>query len=313
MGKSIRLRVLFFILGFLVHLNVFQAQELEARVQVIADQMPVELNRRIFQQLEQDISNFLNNYHWSNDNYEYYERIICSFILNLEAYRGNNIYSGTLNVQGLRPVYNSTYLVPLLNIIDREISFQYLENQNITFNESSNQGTGSPLQANLVSILAFYAYMILGLDYSSFALKDGYKYFQKAFSIVNSAPENSMISGWTPYQSRRNRYWIADIFVNPIYNNIYDSYYKFYREGIDNLYKRDKTIPKKILESLDVLVETASQNQRNLSIYPIFIQGKYDILLEIFKNASKQEKTELLVFIEKIDPSNALSYSRALQ
>lgn len=307
------MRLFLGILLFLWSANIFYAQELEARVQVIADQMPVELNRRIFQQLEQDISTFLNTRRWGSDNYEYYERIVCSFVLNLESYRGNNVYSGTLNVQGLRPVYNSTYLVSLLNIMDREISFQYLENQNLSFNEATAQGGGLPLQANLVSILAFYAYLILGLDYSSFSLKEGYKYFQKAFNIVNSAPENSGISGWTPYQSRRNRYWIADIFINPIYNKIYDSYYKFYREGVDNLYKKSKDIVQKVLESLDILVETASQNQRNLSLYPIFIQGKYDILVESFKNASKEEKAEFLRLIEKIDPSNSLSYSRALQ
>lgn len=289
------------------------AQELEARVQVIADQMPVELNRRIFRQLEQDINTFLNNHRWTNDNYEYYERIVCSFVLNLESYRGDNIYSGTLNVQGLRPVYNSTYLASLLNIMDREITFQYVENQNLAFNESTSQGIGTPLQANLVSILAFYAYFILGIDYSSFALKDGYNFFQKAFNIVNIAPEHNMISGWTPYQSRRNRYWLVDIFVNPIYNQIYDSYYKFYREGVDNLYKKDKEIPQKILESLDILIQTASQNQRNLSLFPVFIQGKYDILLECFKNASTEEKANLYRFIEKLDPSNALSYSRALR
>lgn len=289
------------------------AQELEARVQVIADQMPVELNRRIFRQLEQDLSSFLNNRRWTSDHYEYYERVVCSFVLNLQSYRGDNTYTGTLNVQALRPVYHSTYLASLLNIMDREISFQYVENQNLAFNESSAQATGTPLQANLVAILAFYAYLILGIDYSSFALKDGYKYFQKAFSVLNAAPEHSLINGWTPYQSRRNRYWLIDIFVNPIYNKIYDCYYKFYREGVDNLYKQDKEIPARILESLDILVQTVSQNQRNLSLYPMFIQGKYDILLECFQHASASEKSELLRLIEKLDPSNAFSYRRALQ
>lgn len=290
------------------------AQELNVHVRVIADQMPVQLNRKIFQQLEVDLASFLNTRRWTSDVYAQHEKIECTFALNLERYEGDNTYRASLTIQALRPVFNSLYLVSLLNLVDRDIVFRYRENQNIAFNDNHLQGVGvSALESNLASLFAFYAYTILGIHYSSFSLKSGYPYFQKAFGVVSNAPEGNGISGWAPYQSRRNRYWIADIFVNSLFNRIYDVYYTFYRLAMDNLYKKDKNVHKHIIDCLDILYELANQAQTNLSLFPIFIQGKREVLINVFRSASPKNKKDMLYFIEKIDPSHFIEYERALQ
>lgn len=290
-----------------------RGQELNARVQVIYDKMPVSVNYRIFQDLQNQLSAFLNTRKWGNDLFQQYEKVQCTFILDLLRYEGDNIYIAQLTLQSKRPVYNATYEVNVLDIIDKEVAFRYDPNQSVYFNDARVQGNGDPYSSNLSALFAFYAYFILGLDYSTFSMKDGYAFFQKAYNIVNNAPEAQGIAGWSGFKSRRNRYWMIDMFVNPMYNKVYEAYYQFYRGGMDNLYKKDKKFYKTILESLEMLVDIMTANPQNLLLYTIFIQGKMQIMIDLFRSASKQDKEDFLALIKKIDRSNYLEYERALR
>ena len=167
--------------------------------------------------------------------------------LTIQSVDENNICKASLAIQAARPVYNSSYQTALINYQDADVTFKYVQFQQLEFNENRVQGTDA-LTANLPAIFAYYVYMILGFDYDSFAPKGGDAYFGKAQNIVNNAPEAKEISGWKSFDGVRNRYWLAENLMNTRYNNIHDIIYNYYRQGLDNMYQDDETARSNILE-----------------------------------------------------------------
>ncbi|MBO9660209.1 MAG: DUF4835 family protein, partial [Chitinophagaceae bacterium] len=160
------------------------AQEIQARLTVVATRVSTSVDKKIFQTLQTTLTNFLNNRKWTKDAFQANEKIQCNFLLNIEQEMGNNMYKASLTVQAARPVFNSSYDSPLINYIDDNVVFRYVEFQPVEFNENRVQGS-DPSVANLPAVLAYYVNIILGLDYGSFALRGGDTYFQKAWNIVN--------------------------------------------------------------------------------------------------------------------------------
>ena len=193
----------------LLCLQQASAQELQARVSVIAARVNSTVDRKIFTTLQNQITTLLNSRKWTNDVFRETEKIECSFILNIENVPEPNVYKATLTVQAARPVYNSTYQAALVNYIDPEVTFRYVEFQPVEFNENRVQGTDASI-ANLTAVFAYYAYTILGLDYDSFSPKGGEQYYRKAQQIVTNAPEGKNISGWRLFDGVRNRYWLNE-------------------------------------------------------------------------------------------------------
>ena len=173
------------------------------------------------------------------------------FLLNIEKSIGQIFSRRRLTVQAARPVYNSGYQSALINHQDDAISFKYVEFQPIEFNDNRVQGT-DPMVANLTAIFAYYAYMIIALDYDSFALRGGDPYFQKAQNIVNNAPENRDINGWRAFDGQRNRYWLMENFTNNRYNLIHDAIYSYYRLGLDHMYENEEEARTAVLNSLAI-------------------------------------------------------------
>jgi Domain of unknown function (DUF4835) len=204
MHKRMLIVVAFIAAGLLA-----QGQEIQARVTVMAAKVSTQIDKKVFQTLQNALTNFLNNRRWTNDPFQPGEKIQCNFLLNIEQDLGNNVFKGKLTVQAARPIYNTTYDSPIMNFLDGDIAFRYVEFQPIEFNENRIQGN-DPLAANITAVLAFYVNMILGLDYDSFSLRGGDTYFQKAWNIVNNAPENKDIYGWKSFETLRNRYWLAE-------------------------------------------------------------------------------------------------------
>ncbi|MBS1763244.1 MAG: DUF4835 family protein, partial [Bacteroidetes bacterium] len=208
------------------------AQELNARVSVVSSRVGTYVSPSTFTTLQTALNNFLNNRKWTTDNFGVNEKIDCNFSLNLEPTDEQNVYKATLMIQAARPIYNTSFLSPLVNYRDENIIFKYVEFQQLDFNENRVSGT-EPLQSNLTAIFAYYAYMILGFDYDSYSLKGGIPYFQKAQNIVNNAPDGRGISGWKPFDNIRNRYWLVENMLNSRYNVFHDIYYGYYRMGLD--------------------------------------------------------------------------------
>jgi len=211
------------------------SQELQATVTVISDRIRT-TDPRVFQTLQGAMAEFLNTRKWTDDHFAPGEKIVCNFVLNLKSEVNSDIYSGSLTVQSIRPVYNSGYTTNMLNYMDNNVAFKYVQFQPLDFSNSRVSGD-DPDVSNLSAILAYYAYIIIGLDYDSFSPRGGQPYFLKAQNIVNNAPEDSKnINGWKPFESNLNRYWLVDNLLNSRLGRFNDVLYQYNRVGLDKMY-----------------------------------------------------------------------------
>lgn len=287
------------------------AQELNARVTVVHNRVSNNVNRSTFTTLQTALNNLLNTRKWTTDNYGPNEKIDCNFQLNLESTNEPNVYKALLNIQAARPVYNTSYLSPIINFQDENILFKYVEFQQLEFNE--NRVTGSDaLASNLTAIFAYYAYVILAFDYNSFSLKGGVPYFQKAQNVINNAPDGRGISGWKPFEGIRNRYWLVENMLNSRYNVMHDIYYNYYRLGMDKMYEDEKAARAEMMNVLNQLNSFNTENP-NTMINQFFFQGKSSEWVNIFKNALPQDKVKARELLVKLDLTNANKYSEGLK
>jgi hypothetical protein len=303
-----RLIFSFFILLISLELH---AQELNAKVNVVYAQIGTSVDRKVFQTLQTSLVNFLNKRKWTSDVFEVNERIECSFLLNLQSVVEPNVYKGSLTIQAARPIHGTNYLSPLINFIDNEITFRYVEFQPIEFNENRVSGS-EPLTANLAAIFAYYANVILGMDYDSFSPRGGDSYFQKASLIANTSPEGRNIAGWKPFDGQRNRYWLSENLQNSRYALLHDAIYTYYRQGMDNMIPREQDAREQVLNALSML-NTISAETPNLMFMPFFFQGKTDEIIRIFKKGNSQEKARIIDLCSRIDISNASRYREELK
>lgn len=305
------------ILFFLVLMGVLlpgagaNAQELQANVAVVANRLPSTVDHKQFQTLQTALYNFINGRQWSNETFKTEEKIVCNFLINISAAGDNNTYSATLTVQAGRPIYNTSYQSPLINFQDESFTFRYVEYQNLDFNDNRVAGS-EPYAANLTAEIAYYAYMILGLDFDTFALRGGDPYFQKAMNIVNNAPEGSNITGWKPFDGIFNRYWLIENLTNSKYNLVHDAYYNYYRMGLDQLYDKETDGRGAILNALNMLNTVNAENPR-LMVMQFFFQGKSNELGHIFQKSPADEKARALDLLTKLDVSNINKYKQDLQ
>ena len=286
------------------------AQEFESRVTVNSSRVSSQVDKKVFQTLQTGLQNFLNNRKWTSETYQPNERIVCSFLLNIEKAIGTNVFQATLTVQAARPVYNSAYQSALINHMDEAISFKYVEFQPIEFNENRVQGT-DPIVANLTAVFAYYAYIILALDHNSFALRGGDPYFQKAQNIVNNAPENRDIVGWRPFDGLRNRYWLIENFTNNRYNLIHDALYNYYRLGLDQMFDHEADARMAIMNAL-IAFNSINNEFPNIMFIQFFFQGKGSEIANIFKRGTPDEKSRALEILSKVDVSNLNQYKQDL-
>ena len=299
--------ILFLILSF----HPGGAQELRARVSVLSNRVGTNVDKKVFQTFQTALNNFINNRKWTTDNFTPQEKIDCSFLLNLESTGDVNVYKASLTVQSARPVYNSSYLSPVVNYQDDNITFKYLEFQPLEFNENRVSGSDA-LASNLTAVIAYYIDIIIGLDYDSFSPRGGDIYFQKAQNIVNNSPEARGISGWKPFDGTRNRYWLAENLLNSRYTIMHDVYYNYYRQGMDKLYENEAAARSQLLNVLNML-NTFNTDNPNTMILQFFFQGKTQELIKIFSKASPPDKARALEFLKKLDITNLSKYSEGLK
>lgn len=298
-----------FLLIFCLTTLVFFArgQEIQARLTVITSKVSTQVDKKVFQTLQTALTNFLNNRKWTNDVFQTTEKIQCNFLLTIEQDLGNNVYKGKLTVQAARPIYNTSYDSPIMNFLDDNITFRYVEFQPIEFNENRVQGN-DPLAANITAVLAFYVNMILGLDYDSFALRGGDLYFQKAWNIVNNAPESgSQIGGWKSFESLRNRYWLAENFNNNRFALLHDAIYAYYRSGMDIFFENEDAGRTAILNALNFLNSINAENPNSMFIQ-FFFQGKSNELVKVFSKGTPDIKERAKELLTRLDITNTSAY-----
>lgn len=290
---------------------IVQAQELKATITVVSNQVGNSVNPGVFKTLQTALNNFLNNRKWTSDNFLPNEKIDCNFLLNLESAGETNVYNASLTIQAARPVYNSSYLSPIINFRDENVTFKYVEFQQIEFNE--NRVSGSDAQvSNLTAVLAYYINMILAFDYDSFSPRGGDLYFQKAQNIVNNAPDGRGISGWKAFDGVRNRYWLVENMLNSRYTIMHDVYYNYYRLGMDKFYEDENMARAEVMNVLNLLTNFNTENP-NKMITQFFFQGKATELVKIFSKAPQQDKARASDLLQRMDITNANKYKDELK
>ncbi len=287
------------------------AQELQARVSVIAQQVGTSVNPKIFTTLQTQLNDLINNRRWTKLTFQPQEKIQCSFLLNITSIVEDNVYKATLTVQAARPVYNASYQSALMNYQDADLTFKYIEYQPVEFNENRVQGT-DPLSGNLTATIAFYIYTILGLDFDSFSPKGGQAFFQSAQNIVTNAPDSRNISGWKSFDGSRNRYWLSSNLNDVKYNIIHDIFYTYYRSGLDYLYSDEITARGNFLDALTKL-QTFSKENPGTMIPSFFIQNRSDEMVGIFAKADPLTKAKALQLLLQLDIGNSDKYNAALK
>lgn len=292
-------------------LIVADAQELQAKVTVMAQRVATTVDKKIFTTLQTQLTNFMNARQWGKDKFQQTEKIECNFLINIENTVETNVYKASLTVQAARPVYNASYQTALINFQDADFTFKYIEYQPIEFNDNRVQGTDAQA-ANITATLAYYAYLILGLDYDSFSPKGGEAFFQKAQNVVNNAPESRNISGWKAFDGLRNRYWLAENLMNSKYNVLHDVFYTYYREGLDLMSEKPDDARKNIIKALAQLQEINKENP-NTMIIQTFMQGKSLELIGVFKKAQPQDKQKALEILSLLDVANVSKYKDGLK
>jgi hypothetical protein len=299
-------------LFFLLLLFSFVADsQLRARVSVVSNRVGNNVDQKTFQTLQTALNNFVNNTKWSSDNFDPNEKIDCSFLLNLESFGDPNVYKASLTILSGRPVFNSTYVSPMINYQDNDIIFKYVEFQQLEFNDARVSGTDA-LVSNLTAVFAYWIDIILGFDYDSFSPRGGNIYFQKAQNIVNNAPEGRNISGWKPFDGTRNRYWLAENLMNSKYTIFHDAIYNYYRLGMDKLYDQEANARAQILNVLNML-NTFNTENPNTMILQFFFQAKTQELIQIFTKASPADKSKALDLLKHLDVSSATKYEEQLK
>lgn len=291
--------------------KISAAQELKANITVVSNQVGNNVNQNTFRTLQTALNTFMNTRKWTSDTYQQNERIECNFLLNLQSTGDLNVYNASITIQAARPVFNSTYLSPIINFKDDNVTFKYVEFQQLEFNENRVSGSDA-LVSNLTAIMAYYANMVLAFDYASFSLRGGDTYFQKAQNIVNNAPDGRNISGWKAFDGTRNRYWLVENMLNSRYTIMHDVYYNYYRLGMDKLYEDENTARVEVLNVLNLLNNFANDNP-NKMISQFFFQGKSTELIKIFSKAPYQDKIRASEILQKLDITNASRYKDELK
>ena len=278
------------------------SQELRCNIQIVSQQIQG-TNKQVFRTMQTAINEFMNSRRWTDHVYSYDERIECTFLFNITEQISADEFRGSLQVQASRPVYNSSYNTVLLNFKDDDVQFKYVEYQSIDFNE-----TVTP--TNLTGLLAFYANLILGLDYDTFAMDGGTPYFSRAEAIVNKM-QNSNVPGWKAYESRDNRYWLVENILNNAYSPVRECLYRYHRLGLDRMSDHLTESRAEIAESMRLL-QKAYRAKPGAFILKIFFDAKADELVHIFSESFSDEKKRVFNILNEIDPANIKKYNKII-
>ncbi len=298
-----------FMIGCAVHL--LDAQELAASITIQSNKVDNQVDPKIFPQLQIQLKDFINQRKWSNDAYSNEEKIDCSFYITIESEAGPGVYDAKLSIVSNRPIHNASYSSSVLNMQDANFTFKYQLSQPIEFNENRIQGA-DPLASNLTATIAYYIYIILGLDYDSFAPKAGMPYFNKALNIVYNAPEGSGISGWKSYDGQRNRYILIDNLTKSGNDKVHDVIYSYYREGLDQMTEKPVLAKSNILNAL-INLQEMNEGAVSGMLIPILMQAKFSEIVGIFNNSDKATRKQLLTTLSSLDIANINKYKEKLE
>ena len=268
-----------------------RAQELNAQVIVNSD-LVNQTNQQIFKTLERSLNEFLNTQVWTNKELLNQEKITCSFVLNLSNYN-NDQFEATLQVQSQRPIFDTNYDTPIFNFLDRDIVFSYQEFQPLFFNQSS-------FESNLVSLLSFYVYVIIGLDADTFVENGGSTYYEQALQVVNLAQVTSR-KGWKASDGTRNRFWLIDNLRANTFREYRQALYTYHRSGLDQMTSVPFEGKEAVMKAIQQL-EPLFLRRPNAFLLQIFFDAKVEEIVNLFKEGPKIDFKATETVLKKIAP-----------
>ena len=284
------MRSILFILVFVVSLTTLSAQELNCTVTVNSDQVG-QTNQQIFKTLERSLNDFVNKSKWTNRVYKDNERVNAQMFITITEYESNR-FKGNIQIQSSRPVFNTSYETPIFNYKDNQFNFEYIEFQPLIFNENI-------YESNLVSVIAYYVYVILGLDADTFTLEGGTDSFRKAQNIVTQAQSSNSL-GWSQ-SSDRSRFEMVDNLMSNTYREYRVAMYNYHRKGIDILADNNST-GKQVIAGTLKLFETMIKRRPNAFLISTFFDAKSDEIQNIFSDGPKVDVVRLKETLNRIAP-----------
>jgi len=277
------------------------AQEVICNVRVIPkNEIPIS-DRQNLQTLQKSVREFINNRKWTNEVFNEDERIEFNLSFNILEKVSTDRYKGSLQIQYSRPIYKSSYFSPILNYLDGEIEFDYIETQPLEYNENTHD-------SNLSAILSFYTYIIIGLDYSTFSQNGGNFYIQKAKKIVENA-QSAPEKGWKAFESNKNRYWLAEELLDAKYSVFHGVLYNYHRLALDIMHDDNQKGRGYVTESIESMRKIKQLNPTAF-ILQLFFNAKADEISNIYSNAFQDEKNRIYKILTELDPSNLNKYSK---
>lgn len=298
-----QIRKIFTILVLMAFFGLVNAQELSCLVSINSSQIPG-TNKEIFNTLRDAITDFMNNTAWTNNVFEVNERIECNMMINIKEEITTGEYKASINVQSRRPVYGTSYNSVMLNYFDDDVRFKYTEFDPLEFSETTHLN-------NLTSILAFYAYIIIGLDYDSFSLYGGTPYFQKADKIAYNAQSASEI-GWraSDGDGKSNKYRLITNIMDEGFSPLREFIYTYHRQGLDvmdNSIEKGRMVIKQAIIDLKKLYD--DKPDPYMHFFQVEMQAKADEIVQTFSQAQQQDKQRIYNIMTSIDPANISKYA----
>ena len=291
------MKQLLFIFLLLFSISGF-SQDLNAKVQILSPQIQNN-NKRALDVLEQAITEFFNNRKWSDAQLQPAERIDCSIVITVKEWDGSSNFKAEAQIISTRPIFGSNYNSTVLSTNDKFFDFNYSEGQVLDYSDQN-------FINNLSSLLAFYAYTIIGMDADTFSKLGGTNYFNKAQTVLNNA-QNTSFSGWKAFENTRNRYWLIENLNNKSYIPLRDILYTYHRQGLDLMSDNPNKGRKNIADALPALGSLDKQNQSAM-FNQVFFLAKADEIINIFSKSDPLERTKIYNILVDINPSNISKY-----
>lgn len=285
------IRKYLFLLALLAASFCAKAQELNCQVTVNADQ--VSGSKQVFETLQQAINDYLNTTVFTNAQFATNEKIECRFFLTVKEYDGD-VMKGDIQVQSLRPVYNSTYTTSLINFKDTKVEFSYRENEPLVFSTNN-------MESQLTAILNFYAYLILAVDFDSFAPRGGEPYFERLTQIVQMA-QSSGETGWKAFEDTKNRSAVLDCYTQPATTMLRDLTYNYHRNGLDLMSTSVDKGRGAITESLEIMKKIHDVAPMSVAL-SMFKDAKLDELVNVYSKAPADERNKVYNLLEPLYPT----------
>lgn len=279
------------------------AQELHCTVTINSTQIQTS-DRGIFRDMKTSIEQFMNTRKWTNDAFKSHEKIDCNMLITITTMPSIGNFEASVQIQSARPIYNTNYTSLVFNFADRDWQFEYIESLPMEYNDNT-------YTTNLTSMLAVYAYLIIGVDYDSFSELGGTPFFQRALQATNNAQQSNR-PGWASLGSNRNRYWIVENYNSTQMTDLRKAFYAYHRQGLDTFDKDPDKSREVILKGLKDIKKARDINPQSILVVSFF-DAKSKELANIFSAGNIQLRREAYDIIVAIDPSNSSAYEKIIQ